>query len=433
MKFLHFADIHFGMENYGRTDSASGLSSRLTDWQRSYQFLIDTALKEQVDFVIFSGDAYKTRDPAPTYQRAFCQGVRQLADAGIPVVMITGNHDIPNALGKATSLDIFAALKVPHVLLATEPILLELNLSRHNPAKRGIVQLALLPWLTKSKFLTPTLRSGQADSKPWTMTSEQLSGYFQAAVGRYIKDFSSQINPQYPAILVAHGSVEGAVFGSERTIMLGSDIVIPAQALGESKFDYVALGHIHKHQVVLQRPLTIYAGSIERIDFGEASDDKGFVIGNISSTVASSAVAQGKVSWKFVRGPARPFTVVQVKSEKFTVKNLEPTEVILQEIRKHDLKDAVVKVVIECDEETAPQILENPIRQQLEVQGVDFIASIQKEVAVAGRTETELGYSDSLVASSPLELLEKFFESKNTPKKEVARLRQLAEQLLAER
>ncbi|MFY9484089.1 MAG: exonuclease SbcCD subunit D [Patescibacteria group bacterium] len=425
MKFLHFADIHFGMENYGRTDSASGLSSRLTDWQRSYQFLIDTALKEQVDFVIFSGDAYKTRDPAPTYQRAFCQGVRQLADAGIPVVMITGNHDIPNALGKATSLDIFAALKVPHVLLATEPILLELDLSKHNPAKQGIVQLALLPWLTKSKFLT--------DEKLKLMTSEQLSGYFQAAVGRYIKDFSSQLNPHHPAILVAHGSVEGAVFGSERTIMLGSDIVIPAQALAESKFDYVALGHIHKHQVVLTQPLTVYAGSIERIDFGEASDDKGFVIGNISSTVASSAVAQGKVSWKFVRGPARPFTVVQVKSEKFTVKNLEPTEVILQEIRKHDLKGAVVKVVIECDEQTAPQILENPIRQQLEVQGVDFIASIQKEVAVAGRTETELGYSDSLVAASPLELLEKFFESKNTPKKEVARLRQMAEQLLAER
>ncbi|MBI3261379.1 exonuclease SbcCD subunit D [Candidatus Berkelbacteria bacterium] len=431
MRFLHFADIHFGMENYGRTEAATGLSSRLADWQRSYQFLIDTALKEQVDFVIFAGDAYKTRDPAPTYQRAFAQGIYQLSNAGIPVVMITGNHDIPNALGKATSLDIFAALKVPHVLLATEPMLLELDLSKHNPGKQGIVQLALLPWLTKSKFLT--------DEKLKELTSEELGGYFQAAVGQYIKDFSSQINPAYPAILVAHGSVEGAVFGSERTIMLGSDIVIPAQALAQSAFDYVALGHIHKHQVVLQKPLTVYAGSIERIDFGEAGDAKGFVIGEIGQPLGSSKEPTLRVNYKFVKGPAREFTVVQIKSllaqtgEKFKVKSGEPTELILEEIRKHELKGAVVKVVIECDEETAPQILENPIRQQLEAQEVDFIASIQKEVAVAGRTETELGYSDSLVAASPLELLEKFFETKQTPKKEVARLLQLAEQLLAER
>ena len=418
MRFLHFADIHFGMENYGRTDSATGLSSRLADWQRSYQFLIDTALKKQVDFVIFSGDAYKTRDPAPTYQRVFAQGIYQLSNAGIPVVMITGNHDIPNALGKATSLDIFAALKVPHVLLATEPMLLELDLSKHNPVKQGIVQLALLPWLTKSKFLT--------DEKLKELTSEELGGYFQAAVGRYIADFSSQINPQYPSILVAHGSVEGAVFGSERSIMLGSDIVIPAKAIADSKFDYVALGHIHKHQVVMAKPLAVYAGSLERIDFGEAADDKGFVVAEIGEN-------DKRVTWQFVKGPAREFTVVQVKSEKFKVKNLEPTGVIIEEIKKHNLKDAVVKVVIECDEGTAAQILENPLRQQLEAQGVDFIASIQKEVAVAGRTETELGYSDSFIASSPLELLEKFFESKNTPKKEVARLRQLAEQLLAER
>lgn len=432
MKFLHFADIHFGMENYGRTDSASGLSSRLTDWQRSYQFLIDTALKEQVDFVIFSGDAYKTRDPAPTYQKAFAQGIHQLASAGIPVVMITGNHDIPNALGKATSLDIFAALKVPHVLLATEPILVELDLSKHNPNKEGIVQLALLPWLTKSKFLTPTLRSGQADSKPWTMTQEQMADYFSRTVGRYIKDFSSQLNPQHPAILVAHGSVEGAVFGSERTIMLGSDIVIPAQALAQSAFDYVALGHIHKHQAVLERPLTVYAGSIERIDFGEATDDKGFVIGEISRPLGFLKEPTLRVNYNFVKGPARPFTVVQIKNSDLKSQN-DPTNTVIDTLKQHQLQGAVVKVVIECDEEMAPQILENPIRQQLEAQGVDFIASIQKEVAVAGRTENELGYSDSLVAASPLELLEKFFESKQTPKKEVARLRQLAEQLLAER
>ena len=402
------------MENYGRTDPATGLNSRLADWQRSYQFLIDTAVREGVDFVIFSGDAYKTRDPAPTYQKAFAQGIRQLAEQGIPVIMITGNHDIPNALGKATTLDIFAALKVPNVLLATDPVFVELDLAKHNPKKQGIVQLALLPWLTKSKFLT--------DDKLKLMTSEALTQEFANQMERLIWRFDREIKPEYPSILVTHGSVQGAVYGSERTIMLGSDIVIPTKAIVESKFDYVALGHIHKHQVVLEKPLTVYAGSIERIDFGEANDAKGFVIGQIEDH---------KVSYRFEPGPARPFVVVPIRKEQFQ-SDQEPTEVVLESLKKHELKDAVVKVVIECDEETASQILENPIRQQLEAQGADFIASIQKEIASADRTETELGYSDSLVAASPMELLEKYFEAKQTPKKEIEKFKQLAESLLSE-
>lgn len=414
MRFLHFADIHYGMENYGRTDTTTGLNSRLGDWDRSYNFLIDIAIKQDVDLVIFAGDAYKVRDPAPTYQRHFAQGIRRLTDHNIPVVMITGNHDIPNALGKATSLDIFDALKVPRVLLAKKPTFVEVDLSRHNPKKKGAVQLGLLPWLTKSQFLT--------DESTRLMKSEELALYLTNKIGEYIRGFNDQINPEHPAILVGHGSVEGAVYGSERSIMLGSDIVIPAKAILESKFDYVALGHIHKHQQVIEKPATVYAGSLERIDFGETDDDKGFVMGEW---------ANGKVGWQFQKTPARPFVVIKYQISNLKSKNKDPNEIILEKIDKTNIKEAVVKVIIECDEDTAPKILETPIREALQSAGADFIAGIQKEISTGSRVKVQQGLSDEILAASPLELLDRYLASKQLPQTRIQKLVDKASELLA--
>src|SRR5512143_1227592 len=68
---LHFADIHIGMENYGHIDSGTGINSRVIDFLRRFDEVIDYGLSHDVDLVIFAGDAFKTRDPSPTLQREF--------------------------------------------------------------------------------------------------------------------------------------------------------------------------------------------------------------------------------------------------------------------------------------------------------------------------------------------------------------------------
>ena len=93
LHLLHLADIHFGMENYGRLDPASGLNRRLLDFTRSVHTAIDYALDHDVHLAIFAGDIYKHRDPDPSWQRAFAGCVRRLAEAGVPVVILVGNHD----------------------------------------------------------------------------------------------------------------------------------------------------------------------------------------------------------------------------------------------------------------------------------------------------------------------------------------------------
>ena len=68
MRVLHFSDLHIGVENYGRTDPETGLSTRLGDFLDSFDQVVEFALNESVDLVLLAGDAYKGRDPTQTHQ-----------------------------------------------------------------------------------------------------------------------------------------------------------------------------------------------------------------------------------------------------------------------------------------------------------------------------------------------------------------------------
>jgi exonuclease SbcD len=121
MKIIHFADLHLGVECYGRIDPASGLSTRFLDFLASFDRLVDYALEKKVDLVLFCGDAYKSRDPSQTQQREFARRIKRLSDGGISVFLLVGNHDLPNAIGRATTTEIFNTLSVENVHVANRP------------------------------------------------------------------------------------------------------------------------------------------------------------------------------------------------------------------------------------------------------------------------------------------------------------------------
>src|SRR5215216_4273264 len=107
VKIVHTADLHIGMETHGPIDPHTGLPRRLEDFLNALDHIVDTAIDEHADMVIMAGDIYKSRDPNPTHQRAFARRVLRLSQHGVPVFLLAGNHDIPNAVNRATSIDIF--------------------------------------------------------------------------------------------------------------------------------------------------------------------------------------------------------------------------------------------------------------------------------------------------------------------------------------
>ena len=121
MKILHFADLHLGVETYGRLDPATGLSSRLLDFLNVLDQVVDFAIENRVDLVLFCGDAYRSREPTQTHQREFARRINRLSTSGIPIFLLVGNHDLPNAIGRATTTEIFDTLAVRNVYVSNRP------------------------------------------------------------------------------------------------------------------------------------------------------------------------------------------------------------------------------------------------------------------------------------------------------------------------
>jgi exonuclease SbcD len=91
---LHLSDIHMGSGfSHGRLNPETGLNTRLEDFVHSLSLCIDWAIAEPADLVLFGGDAFPDATPPPLVQQAFAGQFRRLADAGIPTVLLVGNHD----------------------------------------------------------------------------------------------------------------------------------------------------------------------------------------------------------------------------------------------------------------------------------------------------------------------------------------------------
>lgn len=403
IRILHTGDLHIGMENYGQVDPATGLNGRIMDFLRCFTEVVDYALANEVDLLIFAGDAYKTREPNSTYRREFARRIKRLADAGIPVILLAGNHDLPAQERRASSIDIFRTLEVPNVVVAGSERLYRLRTRRGD-----LIQVATVPYPLRQRLLV--------HDKYKNMPIDELDRVVQQIMGENIQAVAAQVDPALPAILTSHFSVSEARFGSERAVMLGRDVVVLKSALADPTWDYVALGHIHRHQELNdgQHPPIVYCGSLERIDFGEELEPKGFVIAD---------VRRGHAEWEFHPVAARRFVTIRADVRSETA----PLAAVLQTIACHDVKDAVVRVVIQARAEQEGVLRDADLRQALSE--AYFVAGISLEVERAYRQR--LG-GESPEGLTPTQLLIRYLESKGTPPDRIEALLQQAEEIFQE-
>ncbi len=385
MKIIHFADLHLGVETYGRIDPATGLSSRLNDFLAVFDELVDYALKNKVDLILFCGDAYKSREPTQTQQREFARRINRLAMAGIPILLLTGNHDLPNAIGRATATEIFDTLAVKNVYVANKPETYKIATTG------GMIQVVAIPWLRRSALLS------REDAKNLTM--EQVTLKMQEAITKAISDRASNLDPSLPAILAAHVSVSSAKAGSETMMSIGQEPIILPSSITLPAFDYIALGHIHKRQVISESPPVVYAGSLERIDFGEENDEKGFYVVEIETQGGKR-----HVSYEFHPVKARRFLTINVAIE---AEENDPTLIVLNAIktRQEKLNDAIVRLIINFPSTVESQLRNSDIKDALKGAYYFSIArEIQREARLRLGTRT-------IEKITPLEALKKYLES----------------------
>jgi DNA repair protein SbcD/Mre11 len=399
LRILHLADIHLGMENYGRIDPATGFSTRLNDFLKSLNYALDWALENDVHLVLIAGDVFKNRDPTPTVQREFARCVRKLSAAGMPTFILVGNHDVPNALQRANTVEIYSTLAVPQVTVAQRP-------GMHVVETRvGPVQIVAVPWISRSYLLS---RGEYRNLDPDSLKRATLE-----LIESFVDESVTKLDPSMPTILAAHASVAGAVFSSERDIMLGQDVVLPKSLVANSAFDYVAMGHIHKHQVLSRRrPPIVYPGSLERIDFGEEREEKGFVMVEIDEPDKEGV---REVRHTFHPVNARRFLTIRVNAATDF-----PTEDVIRRIEENGdrIKDAIVRLVMETTPEHARDLRYDDIRRALLSYGPAHFGMVTNSVR---SHRVKLG--DQVVEQmSPRQALEIYLKNKEVPQARIETL-----------
>jgi exonuclease SbcD len=368
IRVMHFADTHFGVETYGRLDPATGLNTRLIDFRESLCRAIDAALAEGVQLALFAGDAYKSRDPSQTHQREFASCIRRLTDAGVPVVMLTGNHDIPNVRGRAHSMEIYRTLGVREVHIFQRPELLVID------TPGGPAQIAAMPYLMKGFMLARDEYLGK--------TADEVRQIMEQKYTNNLNDLAERADRSLPTVLMGHFWVRGArlsawqqgYFNVNEPQVNLSDLSRP------DVFDYVALGHIHKHQTLNREsyPPVVYSGSPDCIDFGERREAKGYVL---------VVLAKGSTTYRFVEVPgARKLLDIEVDAD-----NDSPTETILEEISKHALRGNIVRLTYRLSSERLPLVREKEIREALlsAFLIVAIRADVQRDHVARSRVLTE--------------------------------------------
>ncbi|OJX46012.1 MAG: hypothetical protein BGO78_03760 [Chloroflexi bacterium 44-23] len=414
VKILHFSDAHIDLAIHGKRDPASGLPYRILDFLKALDTIVDCAIETPVDLVIFAGDAYRDRSPAPTYQKEWGKRMMQLSKAGIPVILLVGNHDYSPAFGRAHAMQEYDTFSIANIHVIDTPRFLTPDDLNGLP-----IQVIALPWISKSNYLA--LRENS------TLDQEDLNEELEDLITGLVQQFIQNSDALLPLVLTAHASVQGAVYGGERNILLGKDYTLPGSLVKNSQLDYVALGHIHKPQNLNEgyHPPVVYPGSIERIDFGEIEDQKYFVIVDLE---------KGKANLQWVPLHGRIFIDNIIDLRKLAdLRNDGVTpnhEEVMAYIKEHlpdqeEISDSVARLTIYYPREWEALIDTGWIHRHYENALEAHI--IHKPIA---NVRLRLGDEESVSEMEPLELLDRYLYSSGVQPEEVEILKDMATEII---
>ncbi len=403
IKILHLSDIHMGSGfSHGRINPSTGLNTRLEDFVRTLGRCIDRAIAEPVDLVLFGGDAFPDSTPAPFVQEAFANQFRRLVDAEIPTVLLVGNHDQHSQGQGGASLCIYRTLGVPGFMVG------DTLKTHHIQTRNGAVQIITLPWLTRSTLLTRPETEGLSLAEVNQLLIERLEPVLEGEIRR--------LDPEVPTILLGHLMADNANLGAERFLAVGKGFTIPLSLLTRPCFDYVALGHVHRHQNLNKsnNPPVIYPGSIERVDFSEEKEDKGFVLLQLE---------RGSVQWEFCPLLVRVFCTIEIDVSAAE----DPQAALLKAIQKKDIKEAVVRLIYKLRSEQLEQIDTADLHRLLS-DAHNYTIQAELVSQLARPRLPELGVGNTI---DPMEALKTYLDNRQDLKDIVGEMMEAAQRLLA--
>jgi DNA repair exonuclease SbcCD nuclease subunit len=261
MKIANVADLHLNKGVYkGVSDRDNpSIPFRYGDFMRAFEFVCDTAIAEKVDLVSINGDVYDHVEPTNLVRGFFSSQLRKLNEAKIPVMILIGNHDVCR---KHHALKDIHELNLKNIKVIEKPKIINY---------KGQAQLLLFPY------------SLDIECKNVTIKDEFY---------KFIEEAHEKRIDGVPILFFGHFGVQGAAmnqYGEEETDTTTTPVLkdfvnrnphdISLEDLDQIGADYVFLGDYHRFDVLATKNcVAMYTGSIEKNNFNEAKQPKGFVI-----------------------------------------------------------------------------------------------------------------------------------------------------------
>lgn len=393
IELIHVSDIHFGSgEVHGPINPQTGLNVRLEDFCAAFTKCVDYALNLPADVFLFSGDAYRNASPEPIYQKLFAEQLRRLSQANIKTILVVGNHDQIFKSTGSHSMSVFQSLGVPNLIIIDRPQLITIDTTH------GALQLIGVPYVTRHILMTNEDYANLSHSE----IDKLLATHLQVV----LEDLYSQLDPTLPSVATAHIMLDSARAGAEQELLVGYTSSFPLSLFTNPSLEYVALGHVHKHQILHKKnPVITYAGSIERVDFSEESEDKGFI---------HARVAKSHTTHEFISIDPRPFVTVDIDCTKLGTADDTITDHIINNIQKKLIPDCVLRVRYKLLDTQSPHVDLNKIRQScrtaLTLHLKPDIVPTQRESRIPDLTESS--------TVTPLSALEKYLDTVAPERKE---------------
>jgi DNA repair protein SbcD/Mre11 len=230
MRITHLSDTHLGHRRFNHRND-DGINECEDDGYRVFGEAIDKSIAAGVGAVVHSGDLFDVYHPSTRALGAALDGFAKLRDAGIPAVVIAGNHSTPRHRDDA------------HVFAVLERFGAEAIWEEPRTVRFGGLAVHGIPHHNDAQTLTRQIAEAAPDPGA---------------------DFN---------VLALHVGLENVPDGAHEA----SSVDLDPEVLGDTAtFDYVALGHLH-HRLAISAN-ACWAGSLERMSFGDRADHKGFVI-----------------------------------------------------------------------------------------------------------------------------------------------------------
>lgn len=309
MKVLVTGDWHVGVTQYGVADD-NGINSRISDVESVLMRVIDKAVEMNVDLFVVAGDIFHTNRPTPEEQRVFWRVLMKLHRCDFDTRFIIGNHDYNAKLGASHALKLF------------------------KDVLEGMASKVCI-----------------MDETEWERFGDELLVCWYPYRGQ-APDWADMAphRPVGATAVVCHSHLEGAVVGAEPFEIKDDNVT----RFSELPVDFVWSGHFHKPQILCDRPLAFYPGSIQCVDFNERHDIKGVVI--VDTTTGE---------YTPVGFDVRRFVQIDLKDRA--------------ELRDEDLsdvQDAIVKIVVTLPESRTAEFDEAAIRERVVSAGCHNVATV---------------------------------------------------------